>query len=109
MGSSDEYYVDLEALDTVGRKLNGVLRAMTEAKSKAGHSTFLPAGTLGTGFQEEEELRRAHDKMKSFMDDQILKKLADLVDDLSQKTAKTKDAYHDREYDVHNALNPGGK
>lgn len=46
MGSSDEYYVDLEALDTVGRKLNGVLRSMTEAKSKAGHSTFLPAGTL---------------------------------------------------------------
>lgn len=47
--------------------------------------------------------------MKAFMDEEILKRLADLVDDLSKKTAKTKDAYHDREYDVHNALNPGGK
>ncbi|MFF9482373.1 hypothetical protein [Streptomyces sp. NPDC014733] len=109
MGSADEYFVDLEALDTVGRKLNGVLRSMEETKSKAGHSTYLPEGTLGTGFREERELREAHDAMKTFMDDEILKKLADLVDDLSRKTAKTRDAYHDREYDASNALNPGGK
>ncbi|MEU9116603.1 hypothetical protein AB0D04_33865 [Streptomyces sp. NPDC048483] len=109
MGSSEEYFVDLEALDTVGRKLNGVLRSMEQAKSKTGHSTYLPKGTLGQGFKEENELNLAHDQMKAYIEDNILKLLQDLIHDLSEKTKKTKDAYHDREYDVTNALNPGGK
>ncbi|MET9295861.1 hypothetical protein [Streptomyces sp. NPDC003077] len=109
MGSRDEYYVDLEALDEVGRKLGGVLKAMTEAKGMAGYSTYLPAGALGKGFGEEAELRRAHDEMKSYMEDFVLKLISDLIQDLSVKTAKARDAYHDREYDVTNALNPEGK
>ncbi|MGP3981235.1 hypothetical protein [Streptomyces sp. KR80] len=106
--SKDEYFVDLEALDTVGRKLNGVLRAMTETKGKSAHSTYLPEGALGKDFGEENELRQAHNTMKSFIEDEILKHLEDLVDDLAQKTSKTRGAYEDREYDAGNALNPGG-
>lgn len=105
--SQNEYYVDLEALDTVGRKLNGVLRAMQQTRGEAARSTMLPDGALGSGFQEEQELRGRHDELKGMFEEQILQKLEELISDLSQKTNRTRGAYEDREYDASNALNPG--
>lgn len=104
--SQDEYYVDLEALDKVGQKLNGVLRAMSQTRGRSAHSTYLPDGALGQGFGEENEIRSKHNVMKAFIEDEILKNLEELVDDLSKKTAKTRGAYEDREYDVSNAVLP---
>lgn len=108
MGKGD-YAVDLAALDNVGKKLNGVLRAMSKTKGDAQNSTFLPSGALGKGFDEERELRGEHTRMKVMIEDQILKELEDLIDDLAKKTAKTRGAYEDREYDATNAVNPEGK
>lgn len=108
MGKGD-YAVDLEALDNVGKKLNGVLRAMSKTKGEASHSTYLPVGTLGKGFDEENEIRSEHTRMKTLIEDQILKELEDLIEDLAKKTAKTRGAYEDREYDASNAVNPEGK
>ncbi|MCK1798896.1 hypothetical protein MTQ01_23290 [Streptomyces sp. XM4193] len=101
-----DYAVDLEALDNVGKKLNGVLRAMSKTKGDAKNSTHLPAGALGKGFGEEREIRIEHDRVKIILEDQILKELEDLIDDLAKKTAKTRGAYEDREYDATNAVNP---
>ncbi|MBB1253751.1 hypothetical protein H3146_10275 [Streptomyces sp. OF3] len=104
--SNDQYYVDLEALDKVGQKLNGVLRAMSQTKGKSAHSTYLPTGSLGQGFDEETEIRSKHNVMKAFIEDEILKNLEELIDDLAKKTAKTRGAYEDREYDASNAMIP---
>lgn len=108
MGKGD-YAVDLAALDNVGKKLNGVLRAMSKTKGEAAHSTYLPKGALGTGFDEERGLRAEHDRVKAILEDQVLRELEDLIDDLAKKTAKTRGAYEDREYDASNAVNPEGK
>lgn len=105
MGKGD-YAVDLAALDNVGKKLNGVLRQMNQTKGTSKHSTHLPDGALGTNFGEEKEIRAKHTAMKGFFDDTILRELEDLIDDLAKKTAKTRGAYEDREYDASNAVIP---
>jgi hypothetical protein len=104
MSSADEYKVDLDALDKVMVKLNGVLRSMQEIKGKTTHSTYLPEGALGQEFDEQSELRTAHNTMKTFFEDGILAKLESLIDDFSQKTAKTRGAYEDREHQHSTAL-----
>ena len=108
MSTADEYKVDLDALDKVMVKLNGVLKSMQEVKGKSAHSTYLPEGALGRDFGEQSELRTAHANMKSFFEDEILSKLESLIDDFGKKTAKTRGAYEDREHDHKAALNGTG-
>jgi hypothetical protein len=107
MSSAGQYKVDLDALDQVMVKLNGVLKGMQETKGRAAHSTYLAQGVLGTGFEEEQELRTAHNTMKSFFEDEILKKLEELIDDLSRKTRLTRGAYEDQEHNNSAAMNAG--
>ncbi|BCK68193.1 hypothetical protein Srufu_021460 [Streptomyces libani subsp. rufus] len=94
-----EYRVDLDALDEVVRKLNGVLKDMNGTKDKAGSGTFLPSSSLGKKYVEHEMLHKAHTDMKTFIEDQIVGKIEKLVEDFGQKSKKTKEAYDDAEHD----------
>ncbi|MFE3884345.1 hypothetical protein ACWIG5_30185 [Streptomyces lydicus] len=105
--ANDSYRVDLDRLDEVVKKLNNVLKEMQSASGKAKSGTHLPAGSLGKGFEEENELRQTHDKMKEFIETYVLKKLEDLIDDLQKKTTKAHGAYQDQEQGTSNALNSG--
>ncbi|MFH8408072.1 hypothetical protein ACH4FX_25220 [Streptomyces sp. NPDC018019] len=105
--ANDSYRVDLDRLDEVVRKLRTVLKDMQGASGKAKSGTHLPEGALGKGFAEEGELRNAHNEMKAHIETYVLKKLEDLIDDLTKKTAKTHGAYQDREQDTSNAMKHG--
>ncbi|MER6845392.1 hypothetical protein [Streptomyces platensis] len=94
-----EYRVDLDALDEVVRKLNGVLKDMNGTKGKAGSGTFLPSSSLGKKYVEHEMLHKAHADMKKFIEDEIVGKIEKLVEDFGQKSKKTKEAYDDAEHE----------
>ncbi|WP_328548227.1 hypothetical protein [Streptomyces platensis] len=94
-----EYRVDLDALDEVVRKLNGVLKDMNGTKDKAGSGTFLPSSSLGKKYVEHEMLHKAHTDMKKFIEDEIVGKIEKLVEDFGQKSKKTKEAYDDAEHE----------
>jgi hypothetical protein len=98
MGSSSQYGVDLSALDEVVTALNNVLRDMGGPKGKASNNTYLPEGTLGKNFSEEEELRNAHDVMKIYIENKIIAKIESLVDEFGKKTKKAKDHYEEAEH-----------
>lgn len=99
MGSNDQYGVDLDELDLVIQKLNQVVKDMGGPKSDSENSTYLPQGVLGNNFSEQQEFNDAHAEMKKFIQDKIIKKIEDLVDDFGQKATKTKGAYEDAEAD----------
>ncbi|MGW8976595.1 hypothetical protein [Streptomyces platensis] len=94
-----EYRVDLDALDEVVRKLNGVLKDMNGTKDKAGSGTFLPSSSLGKKYEEHEMLHKAHADMKKFIDSEIVAKIEKLVDEFGKKSKKTKEAYDDAEHE----------
>ncbi|MGW8552147.1 hypothetical protein [Streptomyces tubercidicus] len=94
-----EYRVDLDALDEVVRKLNGVLKDMNGTKGKAGSGTFLPPSSLGKKYEEHVMLHKAHGDMKKFIDSEIVDKIQSLVDEFGKKSKKTKEAYDDAEQD----------
>ncbi|WP_327154520.1 hypothetical protein OHU45_09910 [Streptomyces tubercidicus] len=94
-----EYRVDLDALDEVVRKLNGVLKDMNGTKGKAGSGTFLPPSSLGKKYEEHVMLHKAHAEMKKFIEDEIITKIEKLVEDFGHKSKKTKEAYDDAEHD----------
>ncbi|KOT93063.1 hypothetical protein ADK70_14330 [Streptomyces rimosus subsp. pseudoverticillatus] len=105
--ANDSYRVDLDRLDEVVKKLNAVLKDMQGASGKAKSGTHLPEGALGKGFSEEGELRNAHTRMKTHIENDVLKKLEKLIEDLSSKTSKTHGAYQDREQETSNAMKRG--
>lgn len=94
---AEQYGVDLSALDQVVKELNQVLKDMGGPKSKAQHNTYIPEGALGKGFSEESELYQAHAETKAKIEDEVLKKIEDLIDDFGKKTEKTRGAYDDAE------------
>ncbi|MFE6743982.1 hypothetical protein [Streptomyces tubercidicus] len=94
-----EYRVDLDALDEVVRKLNGVLKDMNGTKGKVGSGTFLPSSALGKKYEEHVMLHKAHTEMKKFIEDEIIGKIEKLVEDFGHKSKKTKEAYDDAEHD----------
>ncbi|WP_240677449.1 hypothetical protein [Actinacidiphila soli] len=85
-------------MDEVITALNNVLRDMGGPKGKAANNTYLPAGALGKNFSEEEELRNSHAVMKDYIENEILGKIADLVDEFGKKTKKAKDHYEEAEH-----------
>ncbi|KOT92762.1 hypothetical protein ADK86_19705 [Streptomyces sp. NRRL F-5755] len=105
--ANDSYRVDLDRLDEVVKKLNAVLKDMQGASGKAKSGTHLPEGALGKGFSEEGELRNAHTELKNHIETKVLKKLEDLIEDLTKKTSRTHGAYQDREQDTSNAMQHG--
>jgi hypothetical protein len=108
MSSAGEYKVDLDALDEVMKKINNVLKGMQDTRSRAGHSTYIDASAFGINFGEAKELHGAHETMKDYIENSILKKLEDLVDDLGKKTAMTRGAYEDQEHSVRSAMHGTG-
>ncbi|MDX6348277.1 MAG: hypothetical protein QOF84_3067 [Streptomyces sp.] len=97
MGSNDQYGVDLSALDQVVKELNQILSDMGGPKSKAQHGTYLAPGQLGKGFSEADELLAKHGEMKSYIENDIISKIENLIDDFGKKSKKTKEAYEDAE------------
>ncbi|MFJ6750839.1 MULTISPECIES: hypothetical protein [unclassified Streptomyces] len=104
---ADEYRVDLDRLDDVVRKLNGVLNDMQCTKGKAKNSTYLPVGALGKKFDEEDELRQKHEALKDYIENKVLEKLESFIKDLTAKTAATHGRYQDREQETANAMKNG--
>ncbi|MGD3107986.1 hypothetical protein [Streptomyces sp. YGL11-2] len=94
--ASNEYGVDLDALDQVIKELNHVLKEMGDSKSTAANSTYLPKGSLGEGFKEEAQLYGAHDKMKADIE-KMMQKVETLVDTFGKKSSKVRGAYQDAE------------
>ncbi|MEU9114089.1 hypothetical protein AB0D04_20460 [Streptomyces sp. NPDC048483] len=104
---ADEYKVDLDRLDEVVKKLNGVLNDMQCTKGKAKSSTYLPVGSLGKGFDEEDQLRKKHEALKDYIENNILEKLESFIKDLTDKTAATHGRYQDEEQETSNAMKHG--
>ncbi|KPC66727.1 hypothetical protein [Streptomyces chattanoogensis] len=104
---ADEYKVDLDRLDEVVKKLNGITNDMQCTKGKATSNTYLPHGALGSQFEEEAELRKKHEALKDYIENQILKKLESFIKDLTDKTAATHGRYQDKEQETANAMNQG--
>ncbi|MEV0370399.1 hypothetical protein AB0I10_11305 [Streptomyces sp. NPDC050636] len=104
---ADEYKVDLDRLDEVVRKLNGITNDMQCTKGKATSNTYLPRGALGEKFDEEDELRQKHEALKDYIENQILKKLESFIKDLTKKTAATHGRYQDKEQETANAMKQG--
>jgi hypothetical protein len=102
--AGDGYKVDLSALDQVIRKLNGVIGDLGKANADTKHNTYLPKGALGSGFDEAEELSRAHDEMKTHLEE-VVDHLESVMDDFGTKTKKAHGAYQDAEADTANAVN----
>ncbi|MFE3775452.1 hypothetical protein [Streptomyces sp. NPDC059122] len=96
--ASNEYGVDLDALDQVVKELNQVLKDMGDSKSTAKNSTYLPKGSLGDGFKETGELYGAHAKMKGEIE-KLMDMVEGLVDTFGKKSAKVRGAYQDAEAD----------
>ncbi|MFE7294527.1 hypothetical protein [Streptomyces sp. NPDC057579] len=96
--ASNEYGVDLDALDQVVKELNQVLKDMGDSKSTAKNSTYLPKGSLGDGFKETGELYGAHEKMKADIE-KLMDLVEGLVDTFGKKSAKVRGAYQDAEAD----------
>lgn len=103
---SDQYKVDLSELEGTITKLNSVLRSMGDAQSHAANQTYLPAGALGSGFQEAEGLASAHTTMKTHIED-IIKYLNDVMADYSSKTKRVHGHYSDAEYDAQTGMSGG--
>ncbi|MGY0491353.1 hypothetical protein [Streptomyces sp. WG-D5] len=102
--AGDGYKVDLSELDNVIRKLNGVIGDLGKANADTRHNTYLPKGALGSGFDEAEELSRAHDEMKTHLEE-VVDYLESVMDDFGTKTKKAHGAYQDAEADTAGAVN----
>ncbi|WP_404816706.1 hypothetical protein [Streptomyces thermolineatus] len=100
---ADQYRVDLSELDSVVKKLNGVLKDVQDTKGKAKSETYLPPGALGSGFEEAEKLESAHVSMKGQIES-IIDHLNDVMDDFGKKTVRTKSSYEESDYEVQAAL-----
>lgn len=98
-GHKGSYKVDLDALDQVVKELNQVLKDMGGPRKDIADGTYLPDGVLGKGFAEQGDLRQAHEKMKNFINVNIIDLIEDLIDDFGKKSKKAKEAYDDAEAD----------
>ncbi|MFI1963526.1 hypothetical protein ACH429_05195 [Streptomyces pathocidini] len=96
---ADQYKVELSELEGTITKLNGVLSRLGNADSNAKTNTYLPAGALGTGFDEADSLASAHSTMKTHIED-VVTYLNDVVNSFGDKTKKVHGAYQDSEYDA---------
>ncbi|MFG2830549.1 hypothetical protein ACGFWI_24285 [Streptomyces sp. NPDC048434] len=96
---TEEYRVDLSALQQVITRLNSLVDAMGGVGSTAEYKTELPEGYLGQGFGEETALRGAHGKMKQEIAAMVTE-LKSMIAEVSQKSSVVLSGYDSREQDV---------
>jgi uncharacterized coiled-coil protein SlyX len=99
----DQYRVDLSELDSTITKLNKVIGELGRTTSTARHSTHLPAGALGSGFQEATELAQAHTEMKAHLEE-IVDHLHEVMDKFGSKTKKVHDNYQESDYQAESSM-----
>lgn len=92
----DGYKVDLSALDEVIKRLNRVVDDMGGPHTCAKYETYLPAGWLGKGFNEENDLRAAHSGMKGAIEGYI-KQVQGLINQFSSNASQVRRNYDDQE------------
>ena len=103
---ADQYRVDLSELDSTITKLNRVIGSLGETKSNAQHSTHLPAGALGHGFDEAHGLAQAHAEMKAHLEE-IVDHLHEVMDEFGSKTKKVHDNYQESDYEAQSNMSGG--
>ncbi|WP_438485592.1 hypothetical protein [Streptomyces sp. S186] len=95
--ASNEYGVDLDALDQVVKELNQVLKDMGDQNSTAKNNTYLPHGALGSDkFRESGQLYKAHATMKGDIE-KLMDLVEGLVDTFGKKSSKVRGHYQDAE------------
>ncbi|AIA06255.1 hypothetical protein ACWEQ8_16665 [Streptomyces noursei] len=95
--ANEQYGVDLDALDQLVKELNQILKDMGGPNNRAKNQTYLPPKALGNSFGEQKDLHNAHTEMQQYIQEKIVKKITDLIDEFGQKSKKTKEAYDDAE------------
>ncbi|WEB40118.1 hypothetical protein MOV08_13065 [Streptomyces yunnanensis] len=94
---ADQYGVNLDALDQLVKELNQILKDMGGPNDRAKNQTYLPDKALGNSFGEQKDMHKAHTEMQQYIQNNIVKKITDLIDEFGQKSKKTKEAYDDAE------------
>ncbi|AKA08921.1 hypothetical protein SAZ_30730 [Streptomyces noursei ZPM] len=79
------------------KELNQILKDMGGPNNRAKNQTYLPPKALGNSFGEQKDLHNAHTEMQQYIQEKIVKKITDLIDEFGQKSKKTKEAYDDAE------------
>ncbi|MFB7291940.1 hypothetical protein [Actinacidiphila glaucinigra] len=105
---SDQYKVDLSELEDTITKLNGVISQLGVANVCAKNDTYLPPGALGAGFEEAEQLTRAHEGMKTHIE-AVVAYIHDVMNDFGGKTKKVHGHYSDAEYDAQGGMSGSGQ
>ncbi|WP_431952888.1 hypothetical protein [Actinacidiphila sp. bgisy167] len=103
---SDQYKVDLSELEKTITKLNAVLSSMGGAKSTAVNQTHLPSGALGSGFIEADEMAKAHEAIKTALEEMIAD-VHEVMDRFGQNTKKAHGHYSNAEYDIQAGMTGG--
>ncbi|WP_018532888.1 MULTISPECIES: hypothetical protein [unclassified Streptomyces] len=107
--AGDGYKVDLSALDNAIKKLNGIIADLGKTGQDTKHKTVLPSGALGFSptcdapFKEAEDLSKAHDDMKTYLES-VVHHLEEVMDDFGAKTKRAHGAYQDAEADTASAV-----
>lgn len=96
---TEEYRVDLSALQQVITRLNSLVDTMDGVGSTAEYKTELPEGYLGREFGEEAALRGAHGKMKQEIAAMVAE-LKSMIAEVGQKSSAVLSGYDSREQDV---------
>ncbi|MET8679870.1 hypothetical protein ABZW18_20385 [Streptomyces sp. NPDC004647] len=102
--ATEQYRVDLSALENVITKLNGVLKDLGNANADTKYKTFLSPSALGAdapggSFIEARKLTGAHQDMKIHIE-QIIAHLNEVMDEFGTKTKKAHGSYQDRDAEV---------
>lgn len=95
--------VDLSELEETVRKLGRLTTALGDSVTRSRYSTYLPAGALGRGFIEQEELHAAHGEMKAEVEE-IIESLEQLIEDFGTKTKQVHGRYQDADHDAKNRI-----
>jgi methionine synthase II (cobalamin-independent) len=96
---AEEVSVDLDELEKTVSALNQVLSGLGKANTDAATNTYLPAGALGTGFDEADKLANAHNEIKTYIEDAV-RYLNSVMDEFGRKTKYTHGAYQDTDYEA---------
>lgn len=96
---AEEVGVDLDELEKTVTALNHLLSGLGKADTDVKTRTYLPAGALGSGFDEADRLANAHNQMKTYIED-VVGYLNTVMDEFGQKTKYSLGAYQDSDYEA---------
>ncbi|GAU71095.1 hypothetical protein SSP35_27_00160 [Streptomyces sp. NBRC 110611] len=100
---TEEYRVDLSALQQVITRLNALVDTMDGVGATAEYKTELPEGYLGQNFAEEAGLRNAHGKMKQQIASMVTE-LKQMIAEAGKNTKTVHDDYDSREQEVRESM-----